>query len=89
VPHIREGLRASVNVGPGPACRSGVGDLVGAAGLGDQLGVAADLRGGRSPGLDGAGWLSRFAAHAEPIRVGASCGTEQQTRQLTVHVSVT
>ncbi len=66
--------RAATPVLPGPTGRRGGGDLADAAGPGGGLGVAADLRGGASPGLDGAGLAVavRRARRADPGRVRAA-----------------
>ena len=71
---LRAHARVVAPVLPGQAGRCGGGDLVGVAGPGGGLGVAADLRGGGSPGLDGAGVAVavRRARRADPGRVRAA-----------------
>ena len=74
--------RAVTPVLAGPTGRCGGGDLGGAAGPGRRLGVAADHRGGGSPGLDGAGLAVavRRACRADPGRVRAA-GTPRERRR--------
>jgi len=66
--------RAATPVLAGPTGRRGGGDLADAAGPGGGLGVAADLRGGGSSGLDSAGLAVavRRARRADPGRVRAA-----------------